>query len=85
MIETIRKHFAGLRSTAPFWSLRYVEETHEQLAVRQDTIEPPQLTADRGAMLVATTDGGNGYCATSDVSSAGLQAALDRATAWAES
>ncbi|MGZ8197116.1 MAG: TldD/PmbA family protein [Burkholderiales bacterium] len=85
MIETIRKHFAGLRSTAPFWSLRYVEETHEQLAVRQDTIEPPQLTADRGAMLVAMTDGGYGYCATSDVSSAGLQAALDRATAWAES
>jgi len=29
-------------------------------------------------------DGGYGYCATSDLSAAGLQSALDRATRWAE-
>ena len=69
---------------APFWSLRSVEETRELLAVRQDTIEPPRLAIDRGAMLTAVTDGGYGYCATGDLSPAGLQAALDRATAWAE-
>ncbi len=72
--------FASLRSSAPFWSLRYVEETRETLAVRQDTIEPPRLSIDRGVMLTAITDGGYGYCATSDLSPAGLQAALDRAT-----
>jgi predicted Zn-dependent protease len=38
---------------------------------------------DSGAMLVAI-NGGYGYCATGDLSPAGLQAALDRATAWAE-
>ena len=53
--------------------------------MRQDTLEPPRYSLDRGAMLTAVTDGGYGYCATSDLSPAGLQAALDRATAWAES
>jgi predicted Zn-dependent protease len=73
----------ALHSSAPFWSLRVHEETRETLAVRQDTLEPPRLSIDRGAMLTAVTDGGYGYCATSDLSTAGLQAALDRATAWA--
>lgn len=85
MIETIRKKFQSLRSDAPFWSLRFVDETRETFAVRQDTIEPPRSSLDRGAMLVAITDGGYGYCATGDLSPAGLQAALDRATAWADS
>jgi predicted Zn-dependent protease len=84
MHDLIRTRFKSLRSTAPFWSLRFVEEMLEVLAVRQDTIEPPQLGVDRGAMLVAMVDGGYGYCATSDLSAAGLQSALDRATEWAE-
>jgi predicted Zn-dependent protease len=73
-----------LRSPAPFWSLRYHEQSHELLAVRQDTLEPPRRSLDRGAMLTALTEGGYGYCATSDLSRAGLQAALDRATEWAQ-
>ena len=75
--------FRRLKSNAPFWSLRYHEETRETLAVRQDTLEPPRLSLDRGAMLTAVTDGGYGYCATSDLSVGGLQKALDRATEWA--
>lgn len=73
-----------LRSPATFWSLRYHEETRELHAMRQDTLEPPRLSLDRGAMLTAVTEGGYGYCATSDLSQAGLQKALDRATAWAQ-
>jgi predicted Zn-dependent protease len=76
--------FAKLRSSAPFWSLRYHEEKRELLSVRQDTVEPPRLSHDRGAMLTAVTEGGYGYCATSDLSPAGLQAALDRASEWAQ-
>ena len=76
--------FRSLRSTAPFWSLRYHEENRETLAVRQDTVEPPSLSVDRGAMLTAVTEEGYGYCATADLSPAGLQRALDRATQWAE-
>ncbi|HVL35441.1 MAG TPA: TldD/PmbA family protein [Burkholderiales bacterium] len=80
----IERAFRQLRSSAPFWSLRYHEERRESLAMRQDTLEPPRLAIDRGAMLSAVTDGGYGYCATGDLSVAGLQAALDRASAWAE-
>jgi predicted Zn-dependent protease len=80
----LSSRFAALRSTAPFWSLRYHEEKRESHAMRQDTLEPPHLSLDRGAMLTAVTEGGFGYCATSDLSQAGLQKALDRATQWAE-
>ncbi|MDQ5847991.1 MAG: TldD/PmbA family protein, partial [Pseudomonadota bacterium] len=76
--------FRALRSAAPFWSLRCHDGAHELLAVRQDTLEPPRMSVDRGAMLTAITQGGYGYCATSDLSQAGLQAALDKATAWAQ-
>src|SRR5437667_8404061 len=74
----------ALRSTAPFWSVRYHEEKRETLAMRQDTLEPPRLSVDRGAMLSAVVDGGYGYCATSDLSQAGLQKALGRALRWAQ-
>jgi len=84
MPPDISRSFHALRSTAPFWSLRLHHETREVLAMRQDTLEPPRLSVDRGAMLTAVTDGGYGYCATSDLSAGGLQQALDRATRWAE-
>src|SRR5258707_8081223 len=69
----------ALRSTAPFWSLRYHEEKRETLAMRQDTLEPPRLSVDRGAMLTAVVHGGYGYSATSDLSHAGPQKRPDRA------
>ncbi len=80
----MRERFQALRSSAPFWSLRYHEESRETLAVRQDTLEPPRLSVDRGAMLTAVTEDGYGYCASADLSPAGLQRALDRATQWAQ-
>jgi predicted Zn-dependent protease len=79
MLDTLRDAFRQLRSEAPFWSLRGVAESVESLAVRQDAPEPPRLGVDRGAMLTVISAGGYGYCATSDLSPAGLQAALDRA------
>src|SRR5690349_12415077 len=84
MTSDLRREVNALRSSAPFWSLRYHEESRESLAMRQDTLEPPRLSSDRGAMLTAVTQGGYGYCATSDLSRAGLQKALDRATVWAQ-
>jgi predicted Zn-dependent protease len=83
MRDYLSESFRRLRSGAPFWSLRYHEEQRESHAMRQDTLEPPQLSLDRGAMLTAVIEGGCGYCATDDVSAAGLQRALDRATEWA--
>jgi predicted Zn-dependent protease len=83
MLAALRAAFRQLRCDAPFWSLRGVAETHESLAIRQDAPEPPRLGIDRGAMLTAIVDGGYGYCATSDLSVPGLQAALDCACSWA--
>jgi len=82
--EAVRERFRSLRTTASFWSLRVHAETAQRHAMRQDTLLPPGLSSDCGAMLTAVSRGGYGYCATSDLSRAGLQAALDRATAWAE-
>jgi predicted Zn-dependent protease len=84
MLEDLISRFKSLRSAAPFWSLRYVEEISRTLTVRDDVAEPPRTARDRGAMLTAITGGGQGYAATSDLSVAGLQAALDRASAWAQ-
>ena len=84
MKPPVEQFFRALRSSAPFWSLRYHEEKRESHAMRQDTLEPPRLSLDRGAMLTALVAGGYGYCATSDLSAAGLQRALDRATQWAK-
>ena len=84
MHDKLSGSFRRLRSAAPFWSLRFHDERREVHAMRQDTLEPPRLSLDRGAMLTAGTEGGYGYCATGDLSSSGLQAALDRATEWAE-
>jgi predicted Zn-dependent protease len=82
-IETLVDDFRRLRSDADFWSLRLIEERAENLSVRKNVVQPPVLSDDRGAMLTAYAAGGCGYAATADVSLRGLQAALDRAVAWA--
>ncbi len=84
MSSSLLRHFRSLHSPAAFWSLRYVEEESETLAVRADVAEPAVRSLERGAMLTAVLPGGYGYAATGDTSLAGLQAALDVATRWAE-
>ncbi|VWC62363.1 peptidase C69 [Burkholderia lata] len=73
----------ALRSDADFWSLRIVDETIDEHAVRNDVAQPFSRTRERGAMLTAWAGTGAGYAATPDLSPAGLQAALDIATARA--
>src|SRR5690606_7439131 len=64
--------FRRLKSSAPFWSLRFNDERRERLAVRNDIVEQPRRSSDRGAMLSAVVAGGHGYCATADLSVSGL-------------
>jgi predicted Zn-dependent protease len=85
MYETLTQRFSQLHCDGDFWSLRGVDERAEALSVRRDVAQPPQLTRDAGAMLTVYANGGVGYAATSDLSVAGLQSALDRATRWARS
>ena len=64
-------------------SLRVVEEHSNITRVRQDVVEPAARSIDRGAMVTALAGDGIGYAATSDLSDAGLRAAIDRAVQWA--
>lgn len=74
---------ARLHSDAEFFAVRLVEEDSETVAVRKGVPQPYARHIDRGAMLTVIDQGAYGYAATSDLSAAGLQEALDRATAWA--
>ena len=76
---TLKQHFSALRTTAEFFSLRYVRESGQYLSVRKNVAEPPSLSRDEGAMLTARVNGVEAYAATNDLSQAGLQAALHRA------
>ncbi len=84
MPDSIRTLFQHLAPAVDFCSLRWVEETSEQLLVRQDVLQPLTTGIDRGAMVTIVHGGGYGYAATSDLSAAGLKDALDRARRWAE-
>ena len=65
--------------SAGYWSARLVTQVSEQLQVRRDVPQSPQRELDRGVMVAAVQDGALGYCATGDVSEAGLRAAFARA------
>ena len=82
-MQTLASPFGALASDADFFTLRLVDEQAACYAVRKDVAQPPFFLSDRGAMLTAYAGRGCGYAATGDLSASGLQAALDRATAWA--
>ena len=84
MSDSIRSLFRSLAPAVDFCSLRFVEETSEQLSVRQDVLQPPSTVIDCGAMITIVQRGGCGYAATSDLSAAGLANAIARARRWAE-
>jgi predicted Zn-dependent protease len=83
MHQQLQAEFRKAAPAVDFCALRYVEESSEYLAVRQDVAEPPQLSTQRGAMVTVIDKGGLGYAATSDLSAAGLREALDRARRYA--
>ncbi|MEC5407989.1 TldD/PmbA family protein [Paraburkholderia sp. MPAMCS5] len=74
----------SLKSRAAFWSLRIVDEQVDNHEIRNDVAQPLRTVRDRGAMLIAWVGAGAGYAATANLSAAGLQHALDLATARAE-
>jgi len=83
MLDLIHQRFKQLKSDAAFWSLRFVDERSRYVSVRQNVADAPRLARDCGAMLTVYDRGGYGYAATADLSTSGLQGALDRAGEWA--
>ena len=83
MTASFKSTFKRILPAVDFCSLRFVEESTEQLSVRQNVAEPPQTCVDRGAMISICDKGGYGYAATSDLSESGLRTAVARAQEWA--
>jgi len=83
-VETIAQRFRRLLPDGlDHASLRVVEEHSQTTRVRQDVVEPAGRSIDRGTMVTVLAGNGIGYAATSDLSDAGLRAAIDRAAQWA--
>ncbi len=83
MLDSIRPLFKSLAPAVDFCSLRIVDESSEQIMVRQDVLQPLSTSVDRGAMITVIHRGGYGYAATSDLTASGLKDAIARAQAWA--
>ncbi len=84
MASSLESIFKKLAPAVDFCSLRFVEETTEQISVRQNVAEPVQTIIDRGTMITIIDKGGYGYAATSDLSEGGLREAIARARRWAQ-
>lgn len=82
-LDPIAAAFSARAPACDYWSLRLVAEESERLEVRQGVMEPSALGYSLGAMVTVVAAGGVGYGATADLSPAGLQAATERALAWA--
>ncbi len=65
-------------------SFRLHLERSEGLTVRDGVVEPPHNGYEAGVMITVWDREGMGYAATSDLSDAGIEAALAGARAWAE-
>ncbi len=75
---------ACLPDDADYASARHVVDRASRLMVRNGVVEPSAMGHDEGVMISVWRNGGIGYAATSDLSDAGLRAAADRASAWAD-
>ncbi len=74
---------AALPTDVDYASARLVDERTEHLSVRRNELEPVFNEFDTGVMISIWNGGGLGYAATTDLSPAGIAAAVDRARYWA--
>jgi predicted Zn-dependent protease len=82
-VESMGVRFRRLAPAVDYCSLRVLDETSRYFSVRQDVTEPAQTSRDLGAMVTVVDGDGLGYAASSDLSDAGLAAAIARACEWA--
>jgi len=79
----LEQRFKNAAPKVEFCSLRFVEETHEGLGIRQDVVQPVRTYTDAGVMITVIDRGGIGYAATPDLSESSLREAAGRARDWA--
>jgi predicted Zn-dependent protease len=84
MKDRLKKLFKKAAPAVDYCSLRYVNETGENIHVRQNILQPFFRYADAGVMITVIHNGGIGYAATTDLSESGLKQAADLAAVWAK-
>jgi predicted Zn-dependent protease len=84
MLEQIEKRFKEIAPKVDFFSLRFVQGRSERVWVRQNILQPVASSFDAGVMVTVHHGGGMGYGATSDLTTAGLRTAVERAVDWAK-
>lgn len=82
MLESLERAFRRLLPPVDYCALRFVEQRHELVSVRQDVPQPFEAYTDRGASWAVCHEGGIGHAATCDTTQSGLRAALSEAMAW---
>ena len=85
MLDSLAEQFeALLPDDLDYCSIRYMSDRGETISVRDDVVEPLRTSRDEGVMVSVWHGKGHGYAATSDLSDAGVRAAIDQARGWAE-
>jgi len=82
-VQLEQRLIAALPADVDFASARHVVERASYLGVREGVVQPSMSGHDEGVMFTIWHSGGLGYGATSDLSDAGLAAAVDHAKRWA--
>ena len=83
MPESVEQRFQRIAPRVDSWSIRLVEERHEEIAVRRGVVLPSHSSIDAGVMVTVADRGGLGYAATCDLTDDGLRRAAEQATEWA--
>lgn len=84
-METLEAQLkAAMPAAVEFCSMRYVRSRDEALSVRQNVVQPVSMAEDGGVMVTIVDGGGMGYAGTSDLSAAGIRAAVEKAREWAK-
>ncbi len=84
MISQLIQDFKHALPNVDFWSLRYVDNTDQQIMVRQNKPEPISLSHSQGVHITLIVGGGIGYAATCNLSTQGLKQAINQAMQWAK-
>ncbi|HHO52868.1 MAG TPA: TldD/PmbA family protein [Deltaproteobacteria bacterium] len=83
-MSSLRERFLEAAPAVDRCTLRALDRTFEFVGVRDKVALPVHRDLDRGAMITVSHRGGQGYAATSDLSTSGLRRAAARARDWAE-
>jgi len=81
-MQNIINTFKSVAPAVDFWSLRLVNNHSESLSVRQDVVQPPQISQSCGAHITLFHENAFAYAATSQLTVAGFKQAIEQAMRW---